>query len=154
MIIKELYKEDIFRLKECLKALAAYHNEVSTYHKGFYPSNEYEVVLNNFCDDINSGNSHIAILEKGNTIFGFCKIDIFENKGKLDYLFISKESRGKGYGGQLLEWAMGFFHTHNINLIEVKVISGNEAIHLYEKYGFKMNAHILWHTREEVAIKY
>ena len=29
--------------------------------------------------------------------------------------------------------------THN----EVKVVDGNKAIHLYEKYGFKMKSHIL-----------
>ncbi len=28
---------------------------------------------------------------------------------------------------------------------EVKVVDGNDVIHLYEKYGFRINAPILWY---------
>ena len=49
----------------------------------------------------------------------------------------------------LMDWAMKFFSEKGITQIEVKVVAGNEAIHLYEKYGFKINAHILWRTYME-----
>ena len=65
-------------------------------------------------------------MEDNGSVVGFCKIDICGYVGKLDYLVVLKEYRGKGYG---------------------KVVDGNEAIHLYEKYGFKMNAHILVNNR-------
>lgn len=42
-----------------------------------------------------------------------------------------------------MDWTMEEFEVNGIKQIEVKVVDGNEAIHLYEKYGFKMNAHIL-----------
>lgn len=78
---------------------------------------------------------------------GFCKIDICGNVGKLDYLVVLKEYRGKGYGKALMDWAMSSFDGNGVHHIEVKVVDGNEAIYLYEKYGFKMNAYILVNNR-------
>ena len=69
--------------------------------------------------------------------------------GKLDYLVIMKEYRGRGFGKRLMDWAIRMFAEHEIQQIEVKVVDGNEAIHLYEKYGFKMNAHILMYDKRK-----
>ena len=86
-------------------------------------------------------------MEDNGSVVGFCKIDICGYVGKLDYLVVLKEYRGKGYGKALMDWAMGSFDRNGVHHIEVKVVDGNEAIHLYEKYGFKMNAHILVNNR-------
>lgn len=57
---------------------------------------------------------------------------------------ILKEHRGKGCGKLLMDWAMRLFEEYDIHRIEVKAVDGNDdAIRLYEKYGFKINAHIL-----------
>ncbi len=69
--------------------------------------------------------------------------------GKLDYLVIMKEYRGRGFGKRLMDWAIRMFAEHEIQQIEVKVVDGNETIHLYEKYGFKMNAHILMYDKRK-----
>lgn len=42
-----------------------------------------------------------------------------------------------------MDWAMENFEKCGAEKIQVKVVDGNEAIHLYEKYGFRINAHIL-----------
>ncbi len=42
-----------------------------------------------------------------------------------------------------MDWAMAVFSESGVRKIEVKVVDGNNAIHLYEKYGFRMNAHLL-----------
>lgn len=63
--------------------------------------------------------------------------------GKIDFLIVLKEHRGKGYGKNLMDWAMGMFEENGINSVEVKVVDGNDVIHLYEQYGFRINAHIL-----------
>jgi ribosomal protein S18 acetylase RimI-like enzyme len=42
-----------------------------------------------------------------------------------------------------MDWAMQTFRLKNVHSIEVKVAAGNDAIHLYEKYGFRINAQIL-----------
>lgn len=86
-------------------------------------------------------------MEDNGSVVGFCKIDICGYVGKLDYLVVLKEYRGKGYGKALMDWAMSSFDRNGAHHIEVKVVDGNEAIHLYEKYGFKMNAHILVNNR-------
>ena len=88
-------------------------------------------------------------MQENNTVIGFCKCDIDEKckQGKLDYLMVLSPYRGNGYGGMLMDWAIGYFSGKGIEHIEVKVVAGNEAIHLYEKYGFKINSHILWKTK-------
>ena len=100
----------------------------------------------NLIDEMYDQNDKIG-WKKG-IIAGFCKADICGENGKLDYLVVRKEFRGKGYGKALMDWAMELFERFKVNHIEVKVVDGNETIHLYEKYGFQMNAHILVNTRQ------
>ena len=42
-----------------------------------------------------------------------------------------------------MDWALSTFRKLGINKIDVKVVYGNEAIHLYEKYGFRERSVIL-----------
>ena len=42
-----------------------------------------------------------------------------------------------------MDWAMQVFRQRGINSIEVKVVAGNDAIRLDEKYGFQLSAQIL-----------
>ena len=148
MSIREIMAEEIPKLYACLKALSEYHNEVSLNHKGSYPTKPYEQTLEKFKNDIGSGVSRFAVTEDGEKISGFCKIDLEADCGKLDYLIVLAEYRGKGYGGALMDWAMSRFRESGIRKIELKVVAGNEVIHLYEKYGFKINAYILRYTEE------
>lgn len=77
-------------------------------------------------------------------IVGFCKVDLHgDGTGKLDYLVVLPQCRGRKYGKALMDWAMAVFSGSGVRKIEVKVVDGNDAVHLYEKYGFRMNAHIL-----------
>lgn len=78
-------------------------------------------------------------------MIGFCKIDIEDTKGILDFLVVLKKYRGNGYGKELMDWAMAMFHQSNVEQIEVKVVDGNDTIHLYERYGFKVRGHIMCH---------
>lgn len=150
MDVREINENEVTNLFMCVSQLSEYHNQVSENFKGFYPSKPYEETLENFCANLRKHLSHIAVIEDSSNIAGFCKvdIDILHRTGKLDYLIVLEEYRGRGYGVKLMDWAMDTFHKNNINHIEVKVIAGNEAIHLYEKYGFKVNAHILWHCEK------
>lgn len=141
--MREITFDEVDKLKDCIIALSEYHNEVSTNFKGIYPSRPYSETLELFSNAIRNNVSHIAVIEDNVKIIGFCKIDTTDKKGKLDYLVVLKEYRKKGYGKQLMDWAMDMFRKFNVEQIEVKVIDGNDTVHLYEKYGFKMNAHIL-----------
>ena len=87
-------------------------------------------------------------MENETEIAGFAKVDLDGKKGKLDYLVVLEEYRGRGYGKMLMDWAMAAFRENGVAEIEVKVVDRNPAIHLYEAYGFRMNAHILMKKEE------
>ena len=81
--------------------------------------------------------------EEAGAVVGFCKVDLAGESGKLDYLVVLPACRGRGYGKALMDWAMGVWEENGVRRVEVKVVDGNDAIRLYERYGFQMNAHIL-----------
>lgn len=147
-MIREIRLEEIPKLYECVKALSEHHNRISLYHKGSYPTRPYEQTLKKFVDDVTSGQSKIAGVEDGEAIVGFCKIDLDAVCGKLDYLVVLEPYRGRGYGGELMDWAMASFREAGIRQVELKVVAGNDAVRLYEKYGFRLNAQILRWTEE------
>ena len=144
MKVRKISKTEVNKLLECIMALSAHHNQISVNFKGCYPVRPYDATLKMFADNLENGTSEIGVIEISEKVAGFCKIDIHQNSGKLDYLMVLEEYRGNGYGKLLMDWAMERFSKYNVSCIEVKVIYGNETIHLYEKYGFKMSAQILW----------
>lgn len=141
--MRELPCSEIYKLEDCLRELAEHHNMVSVYFAGAYPKKPYTETLQSFEEDVRSGKSRIAVIDSENRIVGFCKTDIDQGQGKIDYLIVLKEYRGKGYGDMLINWALDLFKQCGVDQIEVKVADGNSAIRFYEKYGFRMNAHIL-----------
>ena len=141
--MRELAFDEVYKLKECLIALAEHHNERSTYFKGQYPKKPFNETLASFENDLKSGKSRIAVIENEEKILGFCKIDLEGTAGIVDYLIVLKEARGKGFGNVLIEWALDVFRNNGVTKLEVKVAEGNNALSFYEKYGFKPNARIL-----------
>jgi ribosomal protein S18 acetylase RimI-like enzyme len=141
--MREITPEEVSKLYDCVRELSEYHNTTSENFKGCYPINPYEKVLESFEAALREKESYIAVTEIEDRIIGFCKVDIKEKSGKLDYLMVKEEFRGKGFGKELMDWAMQMFDQNKVRHIEVKVVDGNKTIHLYEKYGFKMKSHIL-----------
>lgn len=141
--MRTICANEVWKLADCVQELSEYHNEISGHINGTFPSRPYDITLKIFEDALNSNTSRILVEEKNNRIIGFCKIDNNNGFGKLDYLVVLREYRGQGYGKMFMEWAMSTFEDQGITEIEVKVIDGNEAIALYEKYGFKMHSHIM-----------
>ena len=145
--MREIGAAETGKLRECLIALAEHHNKVSVHFKGCYPKAPVEQTIKKFAADIDSGKSAIAVIEDGENVIGFCKTDIDGEYGVIEYLVVLEEQRGKGYGAELMDWAMSRFDASGAVTIDVKVADGNNAVTLYEKYGFRMNAHILRQTR-------
>lgn len=141
--IREIRSDEIHKLKECLIALAEHHNKVSVNFKGCYPKTPFEKTMEQFTLDLNKEKAYIAVVENDGKTAGFCKINLDNNIGVVEYLVVLENFRGMGYGAELIEWALNRFSSFGVHEIEVKVADGNEAVSLYEKYGFKMNAHIL-----------
>lgn len=143
MLIRTIEANEVCRLKGCLAALAEHHNVVSLHFKGAYPSRPYAQTLEMFSAALMEGKSQIVVMEDQDDIVGFCKLDFAAGSGKIDYLIVQPEYRGKGCGTALMDWAMQVFRQKGVKSIEVKVVAGNDAIRLYEKYGFQINAQIL-----------
>lgn len=141
--MREIRSDEVYKLKECLIALAAHHNKVSVNFKGCYPKVPVEDTLERFAIELDKGKAYIAVIENDEKTAGFCKINIEGNAGVLEYLVVLEEFRGMGHGAELIKWALNRFSCSGVHDIDVKVADGNEAVSLYEKYGFKMNAHIL-----------
>ena len=149
MNCRELNIHEIPLLKNCVEGLAVHHNRVSVNHRGRFPRRPAEKTLELFRQGMEQGRSRILGCFEGERIVGFCKIDVEPPHGKLDYLFLEEDWRGKGLGGTLMDWAMDTFRANGARRLEVKVIDGNPAIHLYEKYGFRLSSHILWNLEGE-----
>lgn len=138
MKIREIDASDVNKLQECIVYLAEHHNQISVNFKGSFPRRPYDETICSFSENLRNKESHIAVVEDADKIVGFCKVDVVGHNGKLDYLVVLQGHHGKGYGRQLMDWAMNTFREYGVNHIEVKVVDGNDAIHLYEKYGFKI----------------
>ena len=141
--MREIRATEVFKLKECLSELAEHHNRVSMNFKGNYPKEAFDQTLERFAADLEAGESHIAVIENGDRVIGFCKVNCSQGVGTLEYMVVRNSQRGKGYGARLMNWAMDKLREAGVAFVEVKVVDGNEAIRFYEKYGFKMNAHLL-----------
>ena len=142
--VRELAPDEAPRLRDCLEALAAHHNAVSLHFKGSYPGRPVDAAITACAEGLARGTSRAAAVEENGTVAGFCKLDLHDDgTGKLDYLVVLPQYRGRGCGRALMDWAMAAFSACGVRRVEVKVVDGNDALQLYEKYGFRMNAHIL-----------
>ncbi|MBR2767708.1 MAG: GNAT family N-acetyltransferase [Solobacterium sp.] len=135
--MREIGSKETYRLYDCMEDLAKHHNEVSVYFKGGYPTISSEEILRKFAEDLENGISRISVMEDGDKVIGFCKINIVKDNGFLDYLSVLEEERGKGLGSVLVDWALEKFAEYNVRNIEVKVVYGNGVIDFYKKYGFR-----------------
>ena len=141
--MRELSSREVYRLEECLRELADHHNQVSVNFSGCFPKKPFQDTLAAFEKEVNSGRSRIAVIENGEEILGFCKVNINGEEGTVDYLVVLKNHRGNGYGETLLAWALDVLRAGGAGRIEVKVVDGNDAVRFYEKHGFRVVSHIL-----------
>ncbi|MHA1408623.1 MAG: GNAT family N-acetyltransferase, partial [Candidatus Heimdallarchaeaceae archaeon] len=74
----------------------------------------------------------------GDTLIGFMTLRVMEKYGHIGKFAIKEEERRKGYGRDLMEYALKFFKQKKVEEVGLYVLTDNEiAINLYEKYCFK-----------------
>ena len=134
--MRELFPQETDKLLECLQDLSAHHNEVSLHFRGRYPSRPYEQTLAMFSQALLQGRSKIAVAEEEDRIVGFCKIDLEEIKGKLDYLVALRRSRGKGYGKALIDFLIATY-AEQYTVLQVGTGDSPSTIPFYEACGFR-----------------
>jgi ribosomal protein S18 acetylase RimI-like enzyme len=143
-VVREITADEVDRLRPCLQDLAAYHNKVSLHFKGAYPRGTDDDRLIWFKEDLDEHKSLIGVVEEAGEIAGFCKLNFAGTDGTLDILIVLGKYRGRGFGKLLMDWAIASFQKRSVKLMMVKVVAGNPAIKLYEKYGFQLSSMILW----------
>lgn len=142
--VRELRATELEQLRPCLQELAAYHNKVSLYFKGVYPRITDEERLKKFNTELKDNMALIGVVMYSREIAGFCKLSFAGTDGNLDILIVREKYRNRGLGKKLMEWAIASFKERNVKLLQVKVVTGNPAVKLYEKYGFQLSSSILW----------
>ena len=153
-MIREIQPNETEKLKGCLEELAAHHNKVSLHFGGDYPRHPVFETIQRFSEDLANQRSRIAVLEDGQEVIAFCKIDLLEDHGKIDYLIVLEEYRKRACGRTLMDWAMQKFSENHISQIEVKAVAGNDAVHFYEKYGFQEDSVILrYNSRGPASVR-
>ncbi|MBW3088008.1 GNAT family N-acetyltransferase [Bifidobacterium sp. 82T24] len=137
--MREIEPDELNRLMPCLRALAEHHNAVSAEFGGSFPWTPFEKTLSGFAASIADGGSLCAVEEDERDVIGFCKIDFDGTRGYIDYLVVLAEYRGRGVGGRLMRWAIDTLKAHGADVIDLKVVYGNDAVRFYERYGFSVS---------------
>ena len=80
----------------------------------------------------------IYLCEIDSVIVGYIYLIIGnKNEAKIDALYVLEEYRNIKIASKLLDLAMLYFKEHNVNSVEIGVLSKNiVAKNLYMKYGF------------------
>lgn len=114
------------------KYLEVYNKSFNDMPHGCFMNNG---VLEEYLKAINEFNYFFMVCDNTKVI-GFMECNIEDNIGKFD-IGLCKEYRGRGYGKKLLETAIVFLNSKNVEKICLTVIEKNSiAYHMYKKRGF------------------
>jgi len=143
MDIRRLEAEEVGLLRDGLMALAQYHNAIPSTFSEVYPTVPIDEQLAETARQVSEDRAQVEAAFEGNTPVGFCKTSASRTLGVIDYLFVREEFRGKGYGGRLMEGALAYLRGRGVDLIDLRVVTGNPAQQIYEKYGFRVRSLIM-----------
>ena len=131
-------------LVDPLKELAAHHNRVAKYFAGRYPILPIESSLEATRKEMEKDEARVEVIYCGDEIVGYCKVSIDKGMGDVDWLFVRKDMRKRGYAKKLMDNGLAFLKSKGITFVELMCVYGNdEAEHFYQKYGFRIRTHIL-----------
>jgi len=143
MDIRKLEAGQVDLLREGLLDLARHHNSIPSPFAGVYPTIPVEETLEEIAKQVAEGRAQVEAIFEGDRMVGFYKVVATRTLGTVDLLFVFEDCRGKGYGGRLLERALVWLRERGVNLIDIRVVDGNPAQRLYEKFGFRTRSTIL-----------
>ncbi|MBM3232123.1 GNAT family N-acetyltransferase [Candidatus Pacearchaeota archaeon] len=105
----------------------------SGYHENPSKSEITKLFLNFF----NSSRPNAYVIYMNEKAIGYFAFRIIRNNCELDYIAVSKDYQGKGYGKKLIDKLLNLCKKLEIDKIKLSVRSSNNiAINLYKLYGF------------------
>lgn len=139
-------REEVLELEELTKEnsekyLITFNDSFSDMPHGTWLDNDG---LSEFLNS-KSDNKYYFMVKEKEKIIGFMNCEIENNEGVFD-IGLCKEYRGRGLGKILLETAINFLNTRNVEKISLIVIEKNIIAHeMYKKRGFlKENTISYW----------
>ncbi len=133
-------------LHPLLEGLARYHNRVAQDFRGAYPFLPYRDTLDGIRKQVGEGTAAVNVITVDGRAVAFCKIEFARRVGNLDLLYVAEDYRGSGLGDRLMRWALKEFAERGVAAVDLKVVEGNPAKRLYEKFGFRPRLTVM--TRE------
>ncbi|MCM1053844.1 MAG: GNAT family N-acetyltransferase [Ruminococcus sp.] len=109
-------------------------------------NSDYEVISqyykefdNNNTDLFNLGPfEHVYIYDDNNNIEGFINYSIIYDRAELNYIYVSKECRGRHIANNMMIFLINDVKKNGCSNITLEVDENNlVGISLYEKFGFK-----------------
>ncbi len=139
--LRRLTMPEIPLIAGCLQKLADHHNRINPLTEITYPVYSIAEAVEKYTEETARGEAPVCSAWVGGTLAGFCAISRDEWNGSIDYLYLAPESRGRGLGKQLIQWAFDEFRKRNLRCAQLKVVIGNDdSIAFYKHCGFKPRA--------------
>jgi len=136
---RELEREDLPALKNCLLGLAEHHNRVSPHFGGVFPRSEPDGTLERFRQELEEGGSRFRGCFQNGRVVGFCKVDVQGQDGCIHYLYVEPTFWGQGIGGRLLEMALEQGRAQGCGKAVLITTNDNlKAMGFYQRRGFDM----------------
>lgn len=137
MVIQEIGVNDLFRIREL--ASKTWFNTYSDILKEDQLNYMFEMMYNieNLKVNLEDG-SKFYILIEGDIDLGFIEVKQNKDSIKLNKIYVTPMSQGKGIGNQLIQKTYQICEKNKCLYIELNVNRFNKAIHFYEKNKFKI----------------
>jgi L-amino acid N-acyltransferase YncA len=88
--------------------------------------------------DLQAKKQHWIVLEIKGEVIGFGSAYLWNNKGVIESVYISKNYQNKGYGIKILKYLIDWMKSKKVKHIESNILTENTpSIKLHKKLGFE-----------------
>lgn len=137
---------EIYIIKPLWEKLNLIHLNKSVYFKSKYEKFTFDKRMESIYKKAEKGIIKLDLLldnDKGEYV-GYCLSSIEEGLGEIESIFIEEKYRKHGLGDKLMQSALKWFESKEINNIEINVVyANNGALPFYERHGFHIENYIL-----------
>lgn len=145
--IRKLESKDINAYHDLCSDAAA--NNPESYPYSFKETTNYDGQRweEHFNELISNNNSQIIVVEDNDKLVGMIGIDFktnpkYKHVAKFHSFYVRKENRKSGLGSSIIDYAKAHITEHRKEIIKLRLTvkaSQEDAIHLYQKKGFRIN---------------
>ncbi len=130
----------IDRLKELWHELNEHHIRISTHFSADFKKFTFDARMSSLKKKSEEGDLFIdiAVYTKSNEDIGYCISSVnSDNQGEIDSIYIKPEFRNLGIASELMNRAISWLDSNNVDEKNIGVVAGNERTYkFYSKFGF------------------